>query len=188
MMTCKSALAVVLGFIIGGMGVSTAHAQNTDANGWVGGIFGLHIPDAEDTSARAAFGVTGGAKLGSEWGFGGYYLNSAKEETVNGVATDFDYSMYGVEGAYHFEGEAAGVYLGLRLGMTNLDVGTLDSRPMHWGLLAGYNHWLMDNFSLGGEATFFNVASSDDTLTNGAVQNIDGFNVIAFQATAKFWF
>lgn len=178
--------AAVAAFLVSAASLS-AQAQNTDANGWVGGAFGLHIPDYEDTSARPAFGISGGAKLGSEWGIGGYYLNSSKEETINGATADFNYTMYGVEGAYHFEGEAAGVYLGGRLGMTTLEVGAADVKPVHWGLLAGYNHWLMDNFSLGGEASFINVAAGDDTI-GGVSVPIEGFNIIAFHATAKFWF
>lgn len=170
-------LVAIVGF------ATPAQAQGIDSSGWIGGIFGIHIPDADDTSARPAFGITGGAKLGTEWGFGAYYLNSAKEETINRVKLGFDYTMYGVEGAYHFEGEAAGVYMGARLGMTNLEVGAVDGKPMHWGLLAGYNHWLTENLSLGGEATYFNVADSDD---NGIP--LESFSIIAFHATLKLWF
>lgn len=165
-----------------------AQAAGIDSAGYVGGTFGLNIPDYEDTSARAAFGIVGGAKLGTELGLGGYFLSSNKEETINGARTDFNYSMYGIEGAYHFEGEAAGVYLGLRLGLTNVDTGVADFAPYHWALLAGYNHWLMDNFSLGGEASFTSVAKDEDTLASGATASLDAFNIIGFMATAKFWF
>lgn len=180
-------LAFATFFLITGVCVSS-RAEGIDANGWVGALGGLHVPDAEDTSSRLAYGVTAGAKLGTEWGFGGYYLTSSKEEDVNGLKVDFDYSMIGAEVAYHFEGEAAGVYLGGRIGMTTLDVGTSDAKPMHLGLMAGYNHWLNDYFSIGGEAAFLNVASSDDMIGGAMADVREGFNILSFMASAKLWF
>ncbi len=164
-----------------------SRAAGIDSNGWVGGFGGLHLPDAEDTSSRPAYGITGGVKLGTEWGIGAYYLTSSKEEDINGVKTDFDYSLVGVEIAYHFEGEAAGVHLGGRLGMTTLEVGSLDSKPVHLGLMAGYNHWLSDHLSIGGEAALFNVASSEDTVA-GVKRDIEGFNALSLMASLRLWF
>jgi hypothetical protein len=170
--------------------VTSAHAgydSNTEHKGWIGGLFGLNIPDLDGTSARAGYGFTAGAKMGSEIGLGGYYITSSKEED----AGNFDYSLYGVEVTYQFEGEASGVYLGGRVGLSSLDSGNFNFNPYHWGALVGYNHFIAPNISLGGEGTFFSVAKDTDTATVGniAVNNTaKAFHIIAVMATAKFWF
>lgn len=162
-------------------------AAGLEANAYVGGLLGLHVPDAEDTSARGAFGIVGGAKLGSEYAIGGYYFSSTKnEETGTGGEQKFAYTMYGVEGAYHFEGEALGAYFGARLGLTQMDVGLADFSPYHVAALAGYNHWLNDNLSIGGELSFTHVNSDTDVVGTTKVPS-DAFNIIAFMASVKFW-
>jgi len=188
----KSVLKALTSFcLVAVMGLSSTAQAGIDSNGWVGGLLGIHIPDAEDTTARLGWGVTAGAKLGTEWGFGAYYLNSGKEESSNGIKFDFDYTMYGVEAGYHFEGEAAGVYVGGRLGMTRVDSRILgvdiDFQPFHFGFMAGYNHWLTEQISIGGEASYMNVASDKDTVS-GATLELESFNIIAFMASVKFWF
>lgn len=163
---------------------SISHA---DPRGWVGGLFGLSIPNADNTTSRPIYGITGGAKLGSDFGIGAYYLTSTKEEDVLGGKTKFDYDLYGIEGAIHFEGEANGVYLGGRVGTSKLKVGSgvlqVTTSPMHYGLVAGYNHMLGDNFSLGGEANFFSIPESSSSGVT-----IDGFTMLNFIASAKLWF
>ncbi|MEK7357440.1 MAG: outer membrane beta-barrel protein [Bdellovibrionota bacterium] len=147
--------------------------------GWVGGLFGLSIPNADQTTSRGAFGITGGAKLGSEWGIGGYYLTSHKDETGG----KFGYDLYGIEFAYHFEGEAAGVYLGGRVGTSKITSGAITTSPTNYGAVAGFNHFLSDHVSLGGELNFFSVPESTSTATT-----VKGFTMLNFLAAAKFWF
>lgn len=172
--------------------LALAPVAHAEPQAWVGGLLGLSIPNADDTSARPIYGITGGAKLGSEYGIGAYYLTSQKEEDVAGAKSSFDVDLYGVEVAYHFEGEAKGVYLGGRLGTSKVRVGasgnTHSTSPFHWGLVAGYNHMLGENFSLGGEANVMSVASSKYTSTLGLERTIDGFTMLNFMATAKLWF
>ncbi len=176
-------------------GARTAFAAGgIDSKGFVGGLFGLHIPDADDTSARPAFGITGGAKLGTEFAIAGYYMSSSKEEENDlGITGDFNYTMYGVEGSYHFEGEAAGVYVGGRLGMTDVKVGTIINgakisfAPTHLGIVGGYNHWLAENMSLGGEVAYYSVGESDKTYL-ASKRTLEGFNILSFMASAKLWF
>ena len=160
-----------------------ANASSSDPSGWVGALGGMTIPNADNTTSRLAFGITGGAKLGSEWGVGGYYLTSSKDESVG----KFGYDLYGVEVSYFFEGEAAGVYLGGRLGTSKLTAGIAGTdtttSPMNWGAVAGVNKFLGDNFSLGGEVNFFSIPES----TSNAV-TLKGFTMLNFLASAKFWF
>src|SRR4051812_46930095 len=124
-----------------------AAEANTDAKGWVGGLFGIQVPSYDDVDSRAAWGVTAGAKLGSEYGLGAYYI----EGKGDGLGGSFDYGLMGIELTYQFEGEAAGVYLGGRMGLTKLKatVGAAsnDFNPYHWGLLAGINHFISPNLS-----------------------------------------
>src|ERR1700733_4941551 len=73
-----------------------AHAADGGENGWVGGLFGLTVPNADNTTSRSMYGITAGAKLGSEYGIGVYYLTSRQNETIYGVSTPFNYDLYGV--------------------------------------------------------------------------------------------
>ncbi|MES2964815.1 MAG: hypothetical protein V4760_13065 [Bdellovibrionota bacterium] len=172
--------AMVLALSIPGF----AHAASGgDHAGWVGALGGLSIPNASNTSARMAVGVTGGAMLGSEMGIGGYYLTSSKDETGG----KFGYDLYGVEFTYHFEGEAAGVFLGGRVGTSKITGGAVTTSPLNYGALAGVNKFLGDSFSIGGEVSFFSVPESNTTVATVPV-TINGFTMLNFLASAKFWF
>lgn len=175
----RLALASALSFLGFSLWSPLAQAEGGDASVWVGALFGLSVPNASNTSSRTTYGLTGGAKVGSELGVGGYYLTSHKDEDVAGTKVPFDYDLYGVEGAYHFEGEAKGVYLGGRLGVSKVKAGTVDGSPMNFGAMAGYNYFLGDHFSLGGEVNFMSVEKAG---------SINGFTMLNFLASAKAWF
>lgn len=171
--------------------ISVPGLAKADPAGWVGGLFGLSIPNYENTTSRTAFGITGGAKLGSEWGFGGYYLTSSKDD--EGATGRFAYDLYGVEFAYHFEGEAAGVYMGGRFGTSKMTAGPTGSQvstsPLNYGAVVGYNHFLSDNLSLGGEVNFFSIPESSATPAGSTTAvTVKGFTMLNFLASAKFWF
>ena len=167
-------------------------AGGGDRAAWVGGGFGMSVPNKSNTSARPVVGVMGGAKIGSEFGVAAYYLSSKKDETINGVTTPWGYDLYGVMGAYYFEGEAKGVYLGGMLGMSK--VGTKDlagveiaTSPMHWGAVGGYDHMLMEHFSLGGELSYISIDSAA-TKRNSVSVTTDAFAALNFLVSAKVWF
>jgi hypothetical protein len=173
------------------LALSIPGLAKADPAGWVGGLFGLSVPNYENTTSRGMYGITGGAKLGSEWGFGGYYLTSSKDD--EGATGKFAYDLYGVEFAYHFEGEAAGVFIGGRLGTSNLTAGTtalqVKTSPLHYGAVVGYNKFLNDSFSLGGEVNFFSIPESSATpAASPASVTVKGFTMLNFLASAKFWF
>jgi hypothetical protein len=148
-----------------------AHA-GPDSRGWVGGLLGLTVPDADNTSSRSMWGLTAGAKLGSEWGIGAYYLNSEK-------SSEFDMNLYGVQFGYHFEGEANGVFIAGRLGTSKLESGSVEWSPTNLGVVAGYDYMLGEHFSLGGEASFMSI---------GKDNNQESFTILSFLGAAKFWF
>lgn len=165
---------------------SIASAQ---AKGYAGVMAGMSVPDYEDTSARPAFGILGGARLDGEWGFGGFYLMSNKKESVNNVDVDFDYSLYGIEGSFHMEGVADGAYIAARVGLAKVEtgVGTAKSNysPMVWGIHAGYDHFFTENFSAGIEAGFMSVAAENKSPPKA---DLDSFTMINFLVATKFWF
>jgi hypothetical protein len=161
-----------------------------DAKGWVGGLFGLQVPTYDDVDSRTAWGLTAGAKMGSEIGLGAYYISAPGEASLGGAGAKFNYSLIGIELTYQFEGEASGMYLGGRLGLTNLETQvagiTNDFNPYHWGALVGYNHYLARTISIGGEGTFFSVPKDSDS--SGTAATSKAFEIIALMASLKFWF
>jgi hypothetical protein len=164
-------MVLVLGF------VSSASAASAEHKGWVGALGGLSVPNQDNTTSRLMYGITGGAKLGSEYGLGAYFLTASKDEGTP-VGT-FTYDMYGVEFGYHFEGEAEGAFFGARVGTSKVKAGSVSGSPTNYGAFGGYNHFLSDAFSIGGEVDFFSLSSA-----NG----IDGFTMLNFLGSAKFWF
>jgi len=157
------------------------------AKGYLGGFAGMSVPDYDDTSARLAYGVLGGARLDGEWGFGGFFLSSSKEEEANGQKSDFNYNLYGIEGSYHFEGVADGAYFGARVGIAKVDIKATTTRsysPMVWGIHLGYDYFFNDNASFGVEAGYMNV-EKESSATKG---DLKSFGMINFALTGKFWF
>ncbi len=163
-----------------------AHAAE-DYAGNIGVSYGLSVPDYSGTTSRSIIGFQGTAKLGSEWGLGGYYMTSSKSETINSVTSDFNYQLYGVKGTYHFEGDARGVYFGALVGISKVKAGSIDTSPTHYGLLAGYDKMLGDMFSIGGEFNYI-VVGSGSTTYNNASYTVDSFNTLNFAMTGKLWF
>lgn len=158
---------------------------------WLGGAFGLSVPNKSDTTARPMFGVNLGAKLGSEFGIGVHYLTSSKNEDVSGRSVPWNYQLYGISGSYHFEGEAKGVYLGALLGMSRVETkylgGDLATSPMHYGVFAGYNHPIAgEMFTLGGEASFISIGSASGSVY-GISRDTEAFSTLNFLITGKFW-
>lgn len=160
---------------------SSAYAQ---AKGYAGLGIGLSVPDAEDTSARAMYSIMGGARLDGEFGIGGFYISSSKEESRSNLDVDFNYNLYGIEGSFHFEGVADGAFFGARVGLAKVKVADQNYSPMVWGIHLGYDHFLTEAFSLGCEAGFLSV--SGEAKSNAT--DLDGFTMVNFMAVTKMWF
>lgn len=174
--TAQIAIALIVAFLFS---LNSNASGLEDRQGWAGGLVGISVPDADNTSSRLGYGVTAGAKLGSELGLSGYFLYSGKEES----GVDANYSLFGVQGSYHFEGEAAGAFFGARVGISKIKSGLLETSPTNYGVVGGYDHAMGENLSLGAEVSYMMVGSSDD---NGV--QIDSFGMINFLASLKFWF
>jgi len=180
-----------LAFLLASIADQALAAASGEAAGWVGVQGGISVPNYESTTSRTMMGITGGAKIGTELGVGAYYLTSSKDESVAGVTTPFGYDLYGVMGGYFFEGEAKGVHLGVMLGMSKvtskINTNSVSTSPMHWGLVAGYDHMLGDYFSLGGSLNYISIANSTASTTSGTWQQ-NSFSTLNFLGSAKFWF
>jgi hypothetical protein len=142
---------------------------------WVGGLFGLSVPNADNSSSRGMFGITGGAKIGDNLGVGGYSLSSQKDETFG----KFNYDLFGVQVSYHFDGDATGAWFGGRIGTTKVDSGALNFSPMNIGAVAGYDYLLAQHISLGGEVSWMSISESSP---------LKSFSTLNFLAALKFWF
>lgn len=158
-----------------------------DKMGWAGGLFGLSVPNADNSSARSIYGVTVGGKLGDEYGIGGYYLTSKKDEDVNSQKSAFDYDLFGIEATYHFEGEAAGAFFGARLGTSKVKGGALSTSPLNYGAVVGVDKLLGELLSIGAELSWMGVQSSSGTV-NGQSATIPAFSMLNFLVSLKLWF
>lgn len=171
--------------VLASVGTSTQAAEDHAGN--IGASYGISVPDYSGTTSRSILGLQGTAKLGTEWGLGGYYLSSSKSETSNNTTGDFGYQLYGVKGTYHFEGEARGVYLGGMIGVSKVHAINYDTSPSHYGVLAGYDKMLGEMFSVGGEFSYISIGGSSTTY-NGASKDVNSFNTLNFSVGVKFWF
>ncbi len=163
----------------GGFGVP-AKAQ---AQGYLGVQAGLSVPDANDTTSRPVFGFTAGARLNGEFGLGGYFSSSSKKESLGNTERNFNYHLYGIEGSFHFEGVADGAYVGLRVGISKVKVGTVEVSPSHYGAIFGYDYFVNPNWSVGVETGYMKIEGA----SKGS-ENIDGFGALHFAASTKVWF
>ena len=156
-------------------GAYSASALAADLpHAWIGGLFGLAVPNANNTTSRGMYGLTVGAKLGDNLGVGAYYNTSNKDET----AGRFNYDLYGVQLSFHFDGDAVGSWFGGRIGTSKVDTGTIYS-PMNYGLVAGYDYLFAPHVSLGGELNWMSISSSG---------NLNSFSTLDFLLALKLWF
>ncbi len=190
LITANALSVLIVTALLMGLDLNSAQAAADGEKAlWLGGAGGLLVPNKSGTTARSQIGLTAGAKIGTELGLGAYYFTSKKEE--GGSVGAFNLDFYGVEGTYHFEGEAKGAYFGLRLGITKMDFGTTPNQvtasPFHAGAIAGYNHWVTDFLSVGGDLSFYSVSKGEATSLTGTTVAVDSFSALSFLATLKLW-
>lgn len=142
---------------------------------WVGGLFGLSVPNYSNTTSRGMYGLTAGAKLGDNLGVGAYWNSSQKDETLG----KFNYDLYGVQLSYHFDGEASGAWFGGRLGTSKITVAGSSFSPMNFGLVAGYDYEFAPHVSFGGEINWMSISSSAP---------LDSFSTLDFLLALKLRF
>ena len=159
--------------------VSTHALAAEIPHAWVGGLFGLAVPNYDGTTSRGMAGLTVGAKLGDNLGLGAYYLSSSKDETGG----RFNYDLYGIQASYHFDGDAVGAWFGGRIGTSKIDASSsgisVSASPMNIGAVGGYDYMLTDHISLGGEVNWMSISES---------LPVKSFSTLDFLAALKLWF
>jgi hypothetical protein len=186
-MKIKMQMKMLIAIVLMSSGSLVQAAAEGERALWIGGAYGLLVPNKSQTTARPMMGATLGAKIGTELGLGAYYFSSQKDE--GSALGKFNLDFYGVEGTYHFEGEAKGAYFGVRLGITKMNFGVTEvtASPFHAGIIGGYNHWLTDHVSLGGDVSFYSVSKGEATPPGGTPLSVESFSALGFLATLKFW-
>src|SRR5690348_2789090 len=95
--------------------VSTSFA---DDGGGFGILFGLSVPDAQNSSPHQIAGVKGLAFLTPQLSLGGYFLESLKAVGTGGQK--FDYDLAGMEISGHMVNGQGDTFFGMRVGITKV--------------------------------------------------------------------
>src|SRR5207302_1467226 len=90
-----------------------------DKGSQFGMMYGLSVPDADNTNAFRAFGIKGESFIVPQFSMGGYYLQSDHSGEVSS-SQKFRYSLTGIEAAYHIAAAQGDTFIGFRMGMTKL--------------------------------------------------------------------
>lgn len=155
--------------------------------GAVGFVYGISVPDADNSNPHRIFGVKGLAFLTPQLSLGGYYLDSGKNEGTG--ARRFDYTLHGIEGAFHILNGAGDTFIALRVGSSKLHTEEAGTRlilsPYHYGLAAGYDYSVFSWLSFGFEGSFLHINSSS-TTTNSVHYQEDSFGLMQFLGAIQF--
>ncbi|MGE4133027.1 MAG: hypothetical protein AB7F86_15405, partial [Bdellovibrionales bacterium] len=125
-----------------------------------GALYGVSIPDVENTSPYMLMGFKGSAFLAPFFSTGGYYLASDKQGQPS--ATDkYTYILAGVEGMYHIPSGAGDTYFGLRIGISKVKTNpsSVDTTfsPYHYGIATGYDYTLWNLIVIGFEGSYIHL-------------------------------
>lgn len=149
-----------------------------------GAMYGLSVADSDNTVAHRFWGVKGMAFLSPVLSVGGYYLKTAEAESSGGQR--FDYSIHGIEAAYHILTNTGDTSLAARVGLSKVE--TVQSNtdlifsPYHWGVAVSYDYFLTSWFSLGFEGSYLH-AEQGKTTVSGTDYRLDSFNFINFMVS-----
>ncbi len=163
-----------------------AYGQNITAQ--FGLLYGLSVPDAENTNPYYMYGFKGAAKLAPWFSTGGYFLVSDKTGQPSSTEK-FKYSLAGVAATYHYAGGTGDMWTSLRMGITkiNSNPNGTDSTfsPYHYGIATGYDYKLFYNVIIGFEGSYIHVQTGK-TTQNAVTILQDSFNIMSFLATLQF--
>jgi hypothetical protein len=159
-----------------------------DRGSQFGAMWGLSVPDADNTNAFHIFGVKGEAFLVPQFSAGGYYLQSDKTGELS-TSNKFRYSLTGIEAAYHIPTAKGDTFISFRMGMTKLQrtVATTDVTysPYHYGIATGYDFFISSMFSIGFEGSYLHVLPGR-SITGGTTYDQNSFNLINFLVSLQF--
>lgn len=152
-----------------------------------GVVYGLSVPDAENTNPYMMVGFKGSARLAPYFSTGGYYFQSDKQGAPS-ATEKFRYSIAGVEAIYHLVNGSGDTYFGVRAGITKIKTNPnlIDSTfsPYHFGIVTGYDYLLYSWLAIGFEGSYLHVERGK-TIQNGATIQQDSFNIMSFLASIQ---
>jgi hypothetical protein len=156
----------------------------------MGIVYGLSVPDAQNTNPYMMIGFRGAARLAPFFSTGGYYYQSDKQGAPS-ADEKFRYSLAGVEATYHRVEGKGDTHFGARMGITKINTnpnGT-DSTfsPYHFGIATGYDYMMTSWFTVGFEGSYLHVQRGK-TTQNGTTILLNSFNIMSFLATFQFRF
>jgi hypothetical protein len=158
-----------------------------DKGSQFGLMYGLSVPDADNTNMYRMFGVKGEAYIIPQFSLGGYYLQSDHSGEVS-ASDKFRYNMAGIEAAYHINTTQGDTFIGFRMGMTKLqqNPGGVDVTfsPYHYGIATGYDYFITEQFSVGFEGSYLHVLPGRTTV-NGSDYIQDSYNMINFMISVQ---
>lgn len=147
-----------------------------------GVMYGLSVPDVDNTNMYRLFGVKGEAYLIPQFSAGGYYLQSDKSGEIS-PTQKFRYSLAGIEAAYHIPAASGDTFISFRMGMTKVQMNpsntTVTYSPYHYGIATGYDYFLTSWFSVGFEGSYLHVLPGR-SIVNETTYDQNSFNLINF--------
>lgn len=176
-------LILVFLLALGGWGPSLY----ADKNSQFGVLWGLSVPDADNTNSFHIFGVKGSSFFSPVLSVGGYYLLSDHVGEVSSL-NKFRYSLTGIEGAYHVPAATGDTFIAVRMGISKVQetpngVDTTFS-PYHYGIASGYDYYLTTVLTLGFEGSYLHCLPNRTTV-NGVDINMNSFNIISFLVSVQ---
>ena len=164
------------------MSLTWSPGIHADKNSQFGILWGLSVPDADNTNPFHLFGVKGASFLSPALSVGGYYIVSDHAGEVS-TANKFRYSLTGIEGAYHIPAATGDTFIATRIGIAKLQKtpnGTDTTfSPYHYGIASGYDYYFNSFLSIGFEGSYIHCIPNR-TNVNGVDINLDSFNIISF--------
>lgn len=169
------------------IGTWSSLASAGDKASQFGVLWGLSVPDADNTNTFHVFGVKGQAFLAPVFTAGGYYLTSDKAGETGSLGK-FRYTLTGIEAAYHIPSAQGDTSLAFRVGMTKLQRLAAGSditySPYHYGIATGYDYFVTGFLSFGFEGSYLHMLPNRTNL-NGVDYNQPAFNIINFLITLQ---
>lgn len=162
------------------LGAGTAHAQQTGAQ--FGLVYGLSVPDADNTNPFKVWGLKGQAFMAPQFTIGGYYWQSDRSGQISS-ANKFAYELTGIETAYHLLTQQGDTSFAVRAGVTkvseNPNLIDMTFSPYHYGIALGYDYYLTNHTSVGFEGSYIHVLPGRTTM-GGMEYDTQSFNIISF--------
>lgn len=151
-----------------------------------GAVYGLSVPDADNTNAHKLFGAKGSAFLKPTFSIGGYYFVADNDQGTGG--REFDYSLSGLETTFHMPAGTGDTFFGIRFGLTKVKTDFSGEEvilsPYHYGIVAGYDYLMAPWLAIGFEGSYLYVEDSN-TTKNSIRYDEDTFSTIHFLVTLQ---